>query len=403
MRTRSSSRAPAQLLVVADAPHLDGEGEPEQQREDADERRGQRVAADAATPAFAGAGSPGAGAASACSGRLARAALRARSVRSAARSSASEPEPARRPARPGRVVLRRAGSAGGPVPKGCGTTSSSPVRGPRRAGGWSSVMPGTRAGGWRRRCRRCGCRGRRRRRWTAARPTPSWSPRKTISAGDDDVGHEGDDEDLRVEDAVQPGAEAAEDGVQGRDDGDRQVGLQPERDGRVEEEAEQDAGRESEDRDHGVSLPAWGRWRGRPGRRPRARRAELGGARRGQGQLVLLGEVEAQVERLGDDGERADLGAGEELGGQRVRVADGADLVGVGDRPEVDQHGLAGEPDGGGGAQPLAVDADRLGAGGPEGVDHQLQVAVARPGRAGPPRWRRRPGRRRPSGRRWRG
>ena len=64
---------------------------------------------------------------------------------------------------------------------------------------------------------------------------------------------------------------------------------------------------------------------------------------------------------------------------QRVGIPDGADLVGVGDRLEVDQDRLAGEADRGERAEPLAVDADRLGAGRPERVDDQLQVAVADP------------------------
>ena len=60
-------------------------------------------------------------------------------------------------------------------------------------------------------------------------PTPSLSPRKTISRGDQHVADERDDEDLVVEDAVEEGAEGAEDGVERRDDRDRQVGLQRER------------------------------------------------------------------------------------------------------------------------------------------------------------------------------
>jgi hypothetical protein len=50
------------------------------------------------------------------------------------------------------------------------------------------------------------------------------------------VGHERDDEHLGVEDPVEPGAEAAEDGVEGGDHGDRQVGLQPQRHGGVEQQ-----------------------------------------------------------------------------------------------------------------------------------------------------------------------
>jgi hypothetical protein len=59
--------------------------------------------------------------------------------------------------------------------------------------------------------------------------------------GDDDVAHERDDEDLVVEDPVEEGAEAAEDGVERRDDGDRQVGLQPERDVWLEDHPQHDA------------------------------------------------------------------------------------------------------------------------------------------------------------------
>ena len=46
---------------------------------------------------------------------------------------------------------------------------------------------------------------------------------------DHHVADERDDEDLVVEDAVEVGAQAAEDGVEGGDDGDRQVGLEAER------------------------------------------------------------------------------------------------------------------------------------------------------------------------------
>src|SRR3954462_11309748 len=67
---------------------------------------------------------------------------------------------------------------------------------------------------------------------------------------DDHVGHERDDEHLGVEDPVEAGAQAAEDGVQGGHHGDRQVRLENQRHRRVEEESQQDAGREADDRDH---------------------------------------------------------------------------------------------------------------------------------------------------------
>ena len=59
------------------------------------------------------------------------------------------------------------------------------------------------------------------------------------------------DEDLVVEDAVEHGPHAAEDGVEGRDDRDRQVGLQPQRHGRVQEESGDHADDEAEGGDHG--------------------------------------------------------------------------------------------------------------------------------------------------------
>src|SRR6478735_1790809 len=68
--------------------------------------------------------------------------------------------------------------------------------------------------------------------------------------GDDDVAEEGDDEDLVVEDPVEVGAQAAEDGVERGDDGDRQVGLETERDVGLEHDAEHDPGQEPEGGDH---------------------------------------------------------------------------------------------------------------------------------------------------------
>jgi len=62
--------------------------------------------------------------------------------------------------------------------------------------------------------------------------------------GDDDVRHEGDHEHLGVEDPVEPRAEAAEHGIEGGDDRDRQVGLQ--RSGASSEEALAEAERQAE-------------------------------------------------------------------------------------------------------------------------------------------------------------
>ena len=81
-------------------------------------------------------------------------------------------------------------------------------------------------------------------------PTPSLSPRKTISAGDQHVADEGDDEDLVVEDAVEEGPEGAEDRVERGDDGDRQVGLQAEGHVGLEDQSEDDADDQADDGDH---------------------------------------------------------------------------------------------------------------------------------------------------------
>ena len=73
-----------------------------------------------------------------------------------------------------------------------------------------------------------------------------------------------------------------------------------------------------------------------------------------------------------------------------VGVADRGDRVGRLMRLEVDQHGLAGEPDGRSGVSRMAVDRDRLGAGGPQRVDHAADVTVGEDIRRGDAAWRRR-------------
>src|SRR6266498_3677702 len=67
-----------------------------------------------------------------------------------------------------------------------------------------------------------------------------------------DVRDERDDEHLRVENAVQSGPDAPEHRVQGGHHGDRQVGLQPQRYGRLQHQAEDDA---DDQRDAGDQLP----------------------------------------------------------------------------------------------------------------------------------------------------
>ena len=248
-------------------------------------------------------------------------------------------------------------------------------------------------------------------------PTPSWSPRKTMKRRDDDVRQERDDEDLVVEDAVEDRAHRAEHGVQSGDDGDGQVGLQPHRHGRVQEQADGEADQEAERGNHGASFVVVDggpgpmlaavtgvlRRRGARagdstvcggstcvvcarsagGRNDWLRHAEgkRGDAGQGQSSAVLdvTSDVVVGLQRLQV---AASVGLGER-DAEVVRVADGGDHVGTGQRPVVHQDGLAGEPDGGLRREPVAVDRDRLGAGLPEPVDDDLQVAGQHPSLVG--------------------
>ena len=65
-----------------------------------------------------------------------------------------------------------------------------------------------------------------------------------------DVADEGDDEDLVVEDAVEVGAQGAEDRIEGGDDRDREVRLQAEGNVGLDHEPEQDADEQTENCDH---------------------------------------------------------------------------------------------------------------------------------------------------------
>ena len=73
--------------------------------------------------------------------------------------------------------------------------------------------------------------------------------------GDDDVADEGDDEDLVVEDAVEVGAQATEDGVEGGHHRDRQVVLEAERHVGGEDQPGDDAEQQAQRSDHGA-LPS---------------------------------------------------------------------------------------------------------------------------------------------------
>jgi len=68
--------------------------------------------------------------------------------------------------------------------------------------------------------------------------------------GDQDVGDEGDDEHLVVEDAVEERSPASEDGIERRHDGDRQIGLERFGDRGFEEESSQDADEQPHDGNH---------------------------------------------------------------------------------------------------------------------------------------------------------
>lgn len=71
--------------------------------------------------------------------------------------------------------------------------------------------------------------------------------------GDEHVGDEGDDEDFVVEDTVEDRAQCAEYCVEGGNNGDRQVRLQPHGNCRMDHDAEYDSDGESERCDHGDS------------------------------------------------------------------------------------------------------------------------------------------------------
>ena len=200
-------------------------------------------------------------------------------------------------------------------------------------------------------------------------PTPSWSPRKTTSAGDEDVAHERHDEDPVVEDPVELGPDRAEHRVERGDDGDRQVGLQRRRARSARAPAR--ARRPTTRARAGItSVPPAGR-----------RGAQVGGAgRRAASAASARRDVEPEaVQRrrrwpaAGRSGRRrsrpparsasptARTTYGGLSGRQSTRIASPALRIG----------GQRGEP--------LAVDADRLGAGGPQPVDDVLQVAVLHP------------------------
>ena len=80
-------------------------------------------------------------------------------------------------------------------------------------------------------------------------PTPSWSPTKTISAAMSTF-EMNNDEDLVVEAPVEVRTDGAEDRVERRDDGDREVRLETCGHGRLEEQPQGDPDDEAEDGDH---------------------------------------------------------------------------------------------------------------------------------------------------------
>ena len=112
--------------------------------------------------------------------------------------------------------------------------------------------------------------------------------------GDQDVGDERHHEDPVVEDAVEQRAQAAEDRVERGDDGDRQVGLQPGRHRRLEEQPGDDAEHQAERGDHcllSFSSAGPSARRGRGG----VPEADTGRGRQLQPVGVLDGVVDAVV------------------------------------------------------------------------------------------------------------
>jgi hypothetical protein len=74
--------------------------------------------------------------------------------------------------------------------------------------------------------------------------------------GDHDIGDERHDEHALVEDPLEPGAQGAEDRVEGGDQRDGQVGLQPSGSGGLEHQPEHEPHDQGERGDHG-----WASWR----------------------------------------------------------------------------------------------------------------------------------------------
>src|ERR1700676_7493 len=96
----------------------------------------------------------------------------------------------------------------------------------------------------------------------------------------------------------------------------------------------------------------------------------------GQGQTVA--GVDAHADTVGglQQPKTVQTGAAVEVVLHRVRRPDREDRVGAGGGVVVDQDRSAGLPDRHVGADPGAVDRDRLRAAGPQRVDDELQVAV---------------------------
>ena len=81
-------------------------------------------------------------------------------------------------------------------------------------------------------------------------PDPQLVAEEHDQRGHDDVGQERHDEDLVVEDPVEHGAQAAEDGVERGHDGDRQVGLDHRRHLGPDQQSDHDSDDEAQYGDH---------------------------------------------------------------------------------------------------------------------------------------------------------
>ncbi len=212
-------------------------------------------------------------------------------------------------------------------------------------------------------------------------PTPSWSPRKTMKAATTTFDRNETTKTLSSKMPSRIARTPPKDGVEGRDDGDGQVGLQADRDGRVQQQAGDDADDQADDGDHRVTsgvglgfglVDALVDGDGlavasvRPAR-GRSCRAAATGRRR------CSSSTGCRSWPAGPPGSCRRRSARTRRGGPAGRRWRWTTYGGV-SGPVVDEDRLPGEADRGARGEALPVDADGLGARLPQPVDDDLEV-----------------------------